>query len=71
MSGGVRERVQAAIRELTEATLILAVHRNHTARETGYNVDDLEEKAADESKAMERIRAIRQELEDLEFTEYL
>jgi hypothetical protein len=66
MNASVGGHVQQAQRLLSEAILGTATSRNGNAYEEGYDVNKI-----DETRLMGRLRAIRQELEDLEFTEYL
>lgn len=71
MNTPVRSILQGAQRNISEAIMATAAARNGNAREEGYDVDRIDSDKQDLTKLMGRLRAIRQELEDLEFTEYL
>lgn len=71
MTSKTWDAVQTAARLLTQAILDTATATNSAARDEGFDVDRIDGERVDLKKTMTRLRAIRQELEDLEFVEFL
>jgi len=71
MRAYVRERVEAAILNLTAAINNTSSERRAAAGEQGDDVDSINERIADTVKLMPWLRTIRRDLEDLGFVELL
>jgi hypothetical protein len=65
------ELVRAAQRNLNDAILEVVANTSGEARYEGYDVDHHDDKMSDNRRFVEKVRAIRQQLEDLEFVDFL
>lgn len=71
MNDPTRTAVYAAIDHLNKAIASTVARVRNEASHPGFNADESDDVIVDGKKLVGRLRAIRQELEDLELQEYL
>ena len=71
MNDQARKSMYAAIDHLSQAMASTIARVRVEASHPGFNADESDDVIIDGKKLVERLRAIRQELENLELSEYL